>query len=61
MDMNSKFIFNTHNGIKIKISSIDVNDYPAIKAHLDRYYKNKGETRKGITNNLKTDLYGRFL
>ena len=32
------WIINTHNGIKGKLPRIDVNEYPAIKAHLDLYW-----------------------
>lgn len=31
------FLINTHNGIKGKIPRINVDEYPAIKAHLDQY------------------------
>ena len=32
------WIINTHNGIKGKLPRVDVNEYPAIKAHLDQYW-----------------------
>ena len=32
------WLINTHNGIKSKLSRIDINDYPAVKAHLDQYW-----------------------
>lgn len=44
------WIINTHNGIRGKLPRIDVNEYPAIKAHLDQYWDNiskradKGDT-----------------
>ena len=38
------WLINTHNGIKGKIERIHIEDYPAIKAHLDQYW-NKIEHR----------------
>ena len=35
---NGLYLLNTHNGIKGKIPRIDINNYPAVKAHLDRYW-----------------------
>ena len=35
---NGLYLINTHNGIKGKIPRIDINDYPAVKAHLDQYW-----------------------
>ena len=32
------FLINTHNGIRGKLPRIDINDYPAVKAHLDEYW-----------------------
>ena len=32
------YLINTHNGVKGKIPRIDINDYPAVKAHLDQYW-----------------------
>jgi hypothetical protein len=32
------WLINTHNGVKGKFPRIDINDYPAIKAHLDQYW-----------------------
>jgi hypothetical protein len=32
------WLINTHNGVKGKFPRIDINDYPAVKAHLDRYW-----------------------
>ena len=50
------WIINTHNGIKGKLPRIDVNEYPAIKAHLDQFwdkiYKraDKGDTPYNLRN-----------
>ena len=41
---NGLYLINTHNGIKGKFPRIDINDYPAVKAHLDQYW-NKIEKR----------------
>ena len=54
------YLINTHNGIKSKnLPPVDVNDYPAIKAHLDRYYQKLKERQdKGITPyNLRNCIY----
>ncbi|MFR9498094.1 MAG: Eco57I restriction-modification methylase domain-containing protein [Rikenellaceae bacterium] len=32
------WLINTHNGVRGKFPRIDINDYPAIKAHLDQHY-----------------------
>lgn len=53
---NGLFLINTHNGIKNKIPRIDVNDYPAVKAHLDNYWSeissrtDKGDTPYNLRN-----------
>ena len=51
------WIINVHNGIKTKhISPIDINDYPAVKSHLDNYYDqlckraDKGDTPYNLRN-----------
>ena len=50
------WIINTHNGVKGKLPRIDVNEYPAIKAHLDQYWDkiskraDKGETPYNLRN-----------
>ncbi len=50
------WIINTHNGIKGKLPRIDVDEYPAIKAHLDQYWDkiskraDKGETPYNLRN-----------
>ncbi len=52
-----KWLINTHNGIKEKnIKSININDYPAIKRHLDQFYPqlekrvDKGDTPYNLRN-----------
>lgn len=50
------WIINTHNGIKGKLARIDINDYPAVKAHLDQYWdkistrSDKGDTPYNLRN-----------
>ena len=51
------YLINTHNGLKDKgISPIDINDYPAIKDHLDKYLSqlsrrgDKGDTPYNLRN-----------
>lgn len=50
------WIINTHNGIKGKLPRVDVNKYPAIKAHLDQYWDkiskraDKGDTPYNLRN-----------
>lgn len=50
------WIINTHNGIKGKLPRIDVNEYPAIKAHLNQYWDkiskraDKGDTPYNLRN-----------
>jgi len=53
------WLINTHNGIKGKLERIHIEDYPAVKAHLDQYW-NKISTRadKGDTPyNLRNCAY----
>ena len=53
---NELFLINTHNGIKGKLLRININDYPAIKAHLDQYWdkisvrSDKGDTPYNLRN-----------
>lgn len=61
-DFADLWLINTHNGIKEQgIPSIDVNEYPAIKAHLDQYYDiiskryDKGDTPYNLRNCIYTD------
>lgn len=35
---NGLFLINTHNGIRGKFPRINIEDYPAVKAHLDQYW-----------------------
>ncbi|WP_052058180.1 TaqI-like C-terminal specificity domain-containing protein [Helicobacter jaachi] len=57
------WLINTHNGYKIdsktKIPPINIDEYPALKAHLDRFYpKISKRTDKGITPyNLRNCAY----
>ena len=50
------WLINTHNGVKGAILRIDVNDYPAIKQHLDNYWDSiavradKGDTPYNLRN-----------
>ncbi|WP_157149451.1 Eco57I restriction-modification methylase domain-containing protein [Brachyspira pilosicoli] len=57
---NNLYLINTHNGIKEKnIPPINIKDYPAIKKHLDKYYKQLEKRQdKGITPyNLRNCAY----
>lgn len=53
---NGQYLINTHNGIKGKLPRIDINDYPAVKAHLDQYWDkisirvDKGDTPYNLRN-----------
>ena len=53
---NGLYLINTHNGIKGKFPRIDINDYPAVKAHLDQYWDkisaraDKGDTPYNLRN-----------
>ena len=58
-DWAGLWLINTHNGVKGKYPPIDINDYPAIKQHLDKYW-DKISTRddKGVTPyNLRNCAY----
>ena len=51
------YLINTHNGVKEKgIKRIDIDDYPAVKAHLDSFYQqlekrqDKGDTPYNLRN-----------
>ena len=37
-DWANLWLINSHNGIKGKIPRIDIDEYPAVKAHLDKYW-----------------------
>ena len=58
------YLINTHNGIKSKnIPPVDINEYPAIKKHLDKYWDkiskrdDKGDTPYNLRNCIYTDLF----
>ena len=50
------YLINTHNGIKGKLERIHIEDYPAVKAHLDQYWDkistraDKGDTPFNLRN-----------
>ena len=35
---NGLYLINTHNGIRGKLSRVDIDAYPSVKAHLDKYW-----------------------
>ena len=53
---NGLYLINTHNGIKGKIPRININEYPAVKAHLDQYWEqiatraDQGDTPYNLRN-----------
>ena len=55
-DWADLWIINTHNGIKGKVSKINIEEYPSIKAHLDTYWSkiskrsDKGDTPYNLRN-----------
>ena len=55
-DWANLWLINTHNGIKGKLNRIHIEDYPAIKAHLDQYWDkistraDKGDTSYNLRN-----------
>ena len=53
------WLINTHNGIRGKIPPVDINDYPAIKQHLDHYWdKISKRDDRGVTpDNLRNCAY----
>lgn len=50
------WVINAHNGIKGKIPRVDIDEYPAVKAHLDQYWggiskrTDKGDTPYNLRN-----------
>uniref|UniRef100_UPI0040283BD0 hypothetical protein n=1 Tax=Candidatus Cryptobacteroides bacterium TaxID=3085639 RepID=UPI0040283BD0 len=62
-DWAGLWLINTHNGIKGKIPRIDINDYPAIKAHLDQFWDkiktraDQGDTPYNLRNRAYSDIY----
>ena len=53
---NGLYLINTHNGVRGKFPRININDYPAVKAHLDQYWDkisiraDKGDTPYNLRN-----------
>ena len=53
---NDLWLINTHNGLKDKMSRVDINIYPAVKAHLDKFWNkishrlDKGDTPYNLRN-----------
>ena len=53
---NGLYLINTHNGVKGKFPRVNIDDYPAIKAHLDQYWDilsaraDKGDTPYNLRN-----------
>ena len=51
-----KWMINTHNGVRGKLCRINIDEYPAIKSHLDGYYSrlvnrsDKGDTPYNLRN-----------
>ncbi len=58
-DWANLWLINTHNGVKGKIPRIDIEDYPAVKAHLDQFWdKIKDRADQGDTPyNLRNCAY----
>ena len=50
------WLINTHNGVKGRFPRVEISDYPAIKQHLDKYWKvistraDKGDTPYNLRN-----------
>ena len=53
---NGLYLINTHNGVKGKFPRVNIDDYPAVKAHLDQYWDilsaraDKGDTPYNLRN-----------
>lgn len=66
-DWAGLWLINTHNGIKGKIPRIDINDYPAIKAHLDQFWDkiktraDQGDTPYNLRNCAYSDLLKKLI
>lgn len=65
-DFADLWLINTHNGIKDKdIPPVDINQYPAVKAHLDKYWdkisvrNDKGYTPYNLRNCVYTDDFSK--
>ena len=49
-DWADLWLINTHNGVKGQLERIHIEDYPAVKTHLDKYWKRISQrTDKGDT------------
>ena len=53
---NGLYLINTHNGVRGRIPRVKIEDYPAVKAHLDQYWDriatraDKGDTPYNLRN-----------
>lgn len=62
-DWANLWLINTHNGIKGVKPRIDINEYPAVKAHLDQFWDkiskraDKGDTPYNLRNCAYLDLF----
>ena len=60
---NGLYLINTHNGIRGRIPRIKIENYPAVKAHLDKYWDklekraDKGDTPYNLRNCAYLDLF----
>ena len=60
---NGLFLINTHNGIRGRFPRIRIEDYPAVKTHLDQYWDriatraDKGDTPYNLRNCAYLDLF----
>ena len=60
---NGLYLINTHNGVRGRIPRIKIEDYPAVKAHLDHYWDriaaraDKGDTPYNLRNCAYLDLF----
>ena len=60
---NGLYLINTHNGIRGRIPRINIDNYPAVKAHLDQYWDkiairaDKGDTPYNLRNCAYLDLF----
>ena len=62
-DWANLWLINTHNGVKGKIPRINIEHYPAVKAHLDQYWDkirdraDQGDTPYNLRNCAYLDLF----
>ena len=60
---NGLYLINTHNGVRGRIPRINIENYPAVKAHLDQYWDkiairaDKGDTPYNLRNCAYLDLF----